>query len=371
MNRLFKTLIGTSAIMAACGGFLSSAQAQPRCADVLLASEQAPTVGPGSDEPAPPAPAEIYYTSGGNQRVLSDGVIYQETGGRWAAIGKGRYANNLVYEDYVIQPAYVAPKQSSIPDLAPIKNYQYEVSRFEADRYYPNLDGNYPSVVHKIQVSTGHKFEIVTPKNVGYENAIQGIIRTILELPTSRLEALSTVRFNSRDYKNDAYWQQKYSNFTRAAGSAGGKAIDIYANSVANFMRADAVALSLTRHEFGHLIAEQVFGSATPNKQYVDAAGKDRFAVSEYGKSSWAEDFAEGIEVYLRTNAGLLNARVRADLVKRFSFFDDVFNYRSPQSVSYVVPSRKRIKIIVKMVSENQILAISPELNVGLLLKIN
>ncbi len=131
------------------------------------------------------------------------------------------------------------------------------------------------------------------------------------------------------------------------------------------------MAIRLTRHEFGHLIASQVFGSTTPNNRYSNNASRDRFSVSEYGNNSWAEDFAEGIEAYLRTNAGQLNSTLRSQLTNRFSFFDDVFSYRTPQSEQVGAPHKGRIVLYIKMISETEILAIAPEVGQGILLKID
>lgn len=272
-------------------------------------------------------------------------------------------------------PAPVAQALPSNPyaDLSPLKNFKYTLQKYEIDRFYPNVGGSFRSLVHRLIIGT-HHMEIIIPKGSGHEGAADGIIRTILELPLKRIEAFNTVRLNTRANKDDHYWRQAYAGrFTHSVASTTGGAMDIYSASLSNFHRGDSEALRITRHEFGHMISEQVFGSATPAIYYTYNASRDRYVPSEYSKSSWTEDFAEGIEAYLRTHSGILKPALRSQLVQRFSFFDQIFNYtlRVPQSEQEKALKAGRTEIFVKLINETEILALAPEIGLGILLKID
>lgn len=264
------------------------------------------------------------------------------------------------------------PYKNAFADLTPVNKYNHNVFKFEAERYYPNLILKLPSVISLILIDS-HRIEIVIPKNSGYEASADRLIEMITKLPLNKIEALNTVRINTKKNRDDHLWSKTYKNFVEsAAGSMAGE-LDIYPIAINDFINGNNEALRITRHEFGHLIASQIFGLTTPTKEYIDKAQRDLYTVSEYGNNSWAEDFAEGIELYLRTNAATLNKDLRNNLLNRFNFFDDVFNNRFPQSLTDNVNLRKQksIEVIVSILANNQILAIAPTQGIGILLQFN
>ena len=74
--------------------------------------------------------------------------------------------------------------------------------------------------------------------------------------------------------------------------------------------------------------------------------------------------------MYLRVNAGQLDPVTRNNLSNRFTYYDDVFNYRNPQAVAEqkAPVKRKRLELFVKMIDATHVLALAPEIGVGLLL---
>jgi hypothetical protein len=147
--------------------------------------------------------------------------------------------------------------------------------------------------------------------------------------------------------------------------------MDVYPVALSSFANGGEEALRITRHELGHIIAWSLFASVTPSQLYIDRASKDPYAVSAYGQNSWAEDFAEGIEAYLRTNAGLLSPNVRLHLMNRFNFFDDIFAGRRPQSAQDQKWTKEHLEIFVQMISDTELLAISPDIGKGILLQLH
>lgn len=307
-------------------------------------------------------------------------------------------AKQKTNDDWDYEPEYESPRRSSrnesrksgqsrkndifgsmqtesLPDLSPVRTKAFRVSRLEGEAFFPNENASLPSVIHQIQIAS-HSIDVIIPKGAGLEWSANGIIQTLTKLPASRIEALHTVRVNPRESEQDAYWRETYKDFNHAAAAAGEGQIDIFSSAVEIFAKANAESLRITRHEFGHLIASQIGGSLHPPKKYVKQAEKDRSSVSDYGDNNWAEDFAEGIEAYLRTNAGRMDLRLRTTLQRRFAFFDDLFNDRMPQSTGMSVqrqqpPQKPKPAVIVAMISATHIIAIAPELGVGLLLELN
>jgi hypothetical protein len=267
-----------------------------------------------------------------------------------------------------IDAGFQGLQMAVLPDLSPLRTVSHRIANFEGDVFFPNENAYRPSYIHRLELSA-HSIDLVIPKDANLDWATNGIIKTLSELPLARIEALRIVRLNARDSQQDAHWQKTYKDFKQAAAAAGDGQIDIFSGSIEIFARANAESIRMTRHEFGHLVASLLSGSIEPPPKYIRRAERDRTDVSDYGNNNWAEDFAEGIEAYLRTNAGRLDLRLRADLQKRFTFFDDVFNERSPQSANE--SANEHLGVFVRMLDRSHILAIAPDIGTGILLDLN
>ncbi len=297
-------------------------------------------------------PFETYFTGPeGQSRFFKDGAVWERKRGDWIHIGYGRYfsASGRISVDQVFK----------FPDLSPLWDTQYQVSKNTENRHYPNIDGYYPTTVYSVRAGS-HKFEVLIPQKAGIDHIAEGVLQTLFALPQKRIEALKLVRLNTRDNRDDPHWRATYSHFDRSAATAADGEMDIYGGALSDFASSNANAVRITRHEFGHLIASKIFGSTDPGRNYIDPAATDTHSVSNYGNNSWAEDFAEGIEVYLRTNAGKIDPSTRENLLKRFAFFDGVFNYRVPQS------ERKHTELFIRLIDDHTLLLLAPEIGLGL-----
>lgn len=259
-------------------------------------------------------------------------------------------------------------QMAALPDLSPLRTISHRIANFEGDIFFPNENAYRASYIHRLELGA-HSIDLVIPRDANLDWATNGIFKTLSELPLARIEALRIVRLNARDSQQDAHWQKTYKDFKQAAAAAGDGQIDIFSGSIEVFARANAESVRMTRHEFGHLVASLLSGSIEPPPKYIRRAERDRTDVSDYGNNNWAEDFAEGIEAYLRTNAGRLDLRLRADLQKRFTFFDDVFNERSPQSANE--SANEHLGVIVRMLDRSHVLAIAPAIGTGILWDLN
>jgi hypothetical protein len=316
---------------------------------------------------------EFQYQSNGYTRYFKNGLIFQLTNNKWIPIGTAVVSNGQLYETVrsTFATSQSQNRSPSIPDLRSLRHYQTNVTTYFANIFFPNVGGTWPTQVHAIQIGS-HQIQIQIPKDSGAQWAAQGIIDSVLDLPMKRIESLSVVRVNTRANVSDPYWRQKYKNFSQSAATAGNGQMDIYGVSIDSFGHGNNEAKRITRHEFGHLIASTLFGSPEPNQSYVGKASRDQFTVSEYGNNSWAEDFAEGIEFYLRTNAGQLSRSLRRNLSNRFDFFDDVFNYRSPSSVKKITEfkyEKPSLELFISDVDAEHFLLIAPEIGLGLLVR--
>ena len=90
-------------------------------------------------------------------------------------------------------------------------------------------------------------------------------------------------------------------------------------------------------HELGHVIARHKYNeTTTPDQKYRDAVLADNISISEYGDESFAEDFAEAMQLYIMTNGGLYYPNLTRRHAHRFAILDEIMG---------VIPSKRR-KII-------------------------
>ena len=312
-----------------------------------------------------PFSAELEYLgTEGQKRYFKNGSIWELRNDFWIHIGLGHLNGEKVIEDYLGGP--------NLPDLRALKRFQHQISTESETAWFPNENERYPSTIKVIQIAN-RKIQVIAPTGFGLEGALDGTVSTVLELPYNRIDSLLRVRLNPNASKHDALYQRHYKDFTNAISAARWGEIDIFPIRMSEFAQATEFGLRATRHEFGHLIAGKLYGTGTPNQSYATAASNDRTSVSNYGNNNLAEDFAEGIEAYLRTHAGTLKPEVRAALKNRFSFFDDIFNNRAPQSAATHLQKTKswpeKNLVFVKMIDAKHLLALAPAADVGLLLE--
>lgn len=115
------------------------------------------------------------------------------------------------------------------------------------------------------------------------------------------LERIDLVDWYNLD---DLYWRKVYKNFTRSWATGGNGTVTFYRNTKAEAASNDL--LSTLSHECGHNLDRKYGGSGwfSDEKSWQDAKAADKKkssqeAVTEYGKNSPHEDFAESCKLYV------------------------------------------------------------------------
>lgn len=115
----------------------------------------------------------------------------------------------------------------------------------------------------------------------------------------------------------------KYLGFGETEATAGNGYIDFFPISVPSLKIGQAE--SLVRHEFGHVLAFKLWGTIDPPAEYKRLALKDNLSISAYGSTSWPEDFAEAMDLYLEIRtSGQFDYRKKL-YAHRLSFLDQIF----------------------------------------------
>ena len=159
---------------------------------------------------------------------------------------------------------------------------------FEAD-IYTMPDGM--SFALKQGINKAH--QTLTP-----EQLVNSYYKTPKELREK--SGINIIHVVDRYNPNDAYWRKTYKNFTKSY-MTGGKTITIYRHDYEHDM--DYMLESL-RHEMGHGVDSQN-GWFSDGQEWADARAADKAfsggvaeSVSDYGKNSNHEDFAESVMKY-------------------------------------------------------------------------
>jgi hypothetical protein len=157
--------------------------------------------------------------------------------------------------------------------------------------------------------------------------------QTISKLPAQGIQGLNVVEVNSRANKMDAYWGETYSSpfmpqflhraLFRSAATGGAGGIHLFPAGKSSDMT------ELFRHELGHVIASERYGSTMPDEAWKAAMKSDNRAVSDYGKNSEAEDFAEAVALYLAKDGGAIDRTLfkpsHQKYEARFKLLDEYF----------------------------------------------
>ncbi|MFN8845767.1 MAG: hypothetical protein ACK5V3_08850 [Bdellovibrionales bacterium] len=314
--------------------------------------------------------ADVEYFNNGKKRILSTaGVIYEQLNGEWRPVGYGKLINGQVYEKQEfldINP--LSPPLIKLPTFQLAGAYSpFKLAPTVQVVDFPSNQAKFESLVQGIQIKE-KKVDLIIPLNFGLEHLAEGLAQVTLNLPLKNLELLRAIRLNPFE---SIYFSERLYGSTTDKDSF----IDLFPLTFEMIQKNRDFSVRILRHEFGHLIANKLFGRSTPDLAYITKAQKDRIGISEYGNRNWAEDFAEAVEIYLRTNAGSLDPSVRQQLKNRFEFLDSVFADRSPAFNASVKSksnqNENRPKIIVSMIGRTHMIILVPELGRGLYFSIN
>lgn len=195
--------------------------------------------------------------------------------------------------------------------------------------YYPGNDKHLPSHVilamvdgagprgrdHAIQIAIPLTFDSTTRQKIE-----DGVLSSLESIPLSFIRLIREIRVNPEDYVLD--FGRVHVDSDRTAATGGNGDVDFFPSSLPNLKH--GYARALLRHEFGHVLAKALWNDFTPPPGYIRGAKADRTAVSEYGSTHWAEDWAEAVVEYLKWHEGFISDR-RDELSGRFLFMDSVF----------------------------------------------
>lgn len=178
--------------------------------------------------------------------------------------------------------------------------------------------------------SDGARFEIVapnTPSSTLRFHTVAQAADSARYLPSSARAMVKQIILSPGPNPDDAYWSATYNqpNFHSymTAGAAG--IIRIYPNRAGvplpndNFMRGTLI------HETGHTWANRTWGPDRRKGKWAEwraAMAADRAAISEYAKSSIAEDFAETFQAYWSLKGTPAFLARKAALPHRFAMLE-------------------------------------------------
>lgn len=183
----------------------------------------------------------------------------------------------------------------------------------------PDASATVSTLVYEIHVEQGRRHynfviwdaTLKSKRSPLNDKAVESLSSIFLNLPRVALELVQQIVLNPYPYVHDQHYRDTYENFETAAAVVGGKPNELTGLKEINFFldisRLDRIDKNhpeqqsldgMLLHEIGHLLAEKVYSSSTPDSDWISAMKKDGNSVSEYGDNSPAEDFAESFMFY-------------------------------------------------------------------------
>ena len=188
--------------------------------------------------------------------------------------------------------------------------------------------GSADAVTHTVTID-GQAIQVTVPRNPPGGPALHTVAevrQALANLPANVRAQIKEVRVNPGANPDDAHWQAAYNNPNHVsymtASSAG--VVDIYP---AGGKASQQVMETSMVHETGHIISGRVWGDDTNDPRwgtYKAAMAKDNVVASGYGRSSPADDFAEGWALYNTVKGKPQEAELRALMPERWKLFDQL-----------------------------------------------
>ena len=94
------------------------------------------------------------------------------------------------------------------------------------------------------------------------------------------------------------------------------RVLDLYVDGLSTYL------IHRMQHKLGHIMAYHRYGQITPDQEWHDAILMDNEGVFNDGDTNMAEDFAEAMALYLKSNAGLNHPETRK-YTHRFKILDE------------------------------------------------
>lgn len=112
------------------------------------------------------------------------------------------------------------------------------------------------------------------------------------DVPSALLKSNKQVIYSTQKNKDDSFWEKKYRDKGFVSAATGGDGNIVVYNG-------KGMSVNTFLHESGHNLAFKAWGTTTPPKEssYAKAQAAEK-PVSDYGRNSRAEDFAEACMLY-------------------------------------------------------------------------
>jgi hypothetical protein len=112
--------------------------------------------------------------------------------------------------------------------------------------------------------------------------------------------------------------------------SAGGTTIHVFPD----FFSQNMLSGEIFWHEYGHLMAYNLWGQSMPPQEYITSARLDSSRILRQRTENWREDFAEAVRLYVGFQMGRVSLARRTQFAYRFHFVHNLFrNARGLRSV--------------------------------------
>jgi uncharacterized Zn-binding protein involved in type VI secretion len=309
----------------------------PCRADVLIGNQPAARVGDGGPCGSSGAPDAIKR---GNPLVLiggaaAAGMSHEMAGGGIVATGCGNVfiGNPITDANGTLVP--VPPECNFVWKLLedPPNNLGRLRSTPESTAgppvlyFFPGVPAPQLAATTIVTIR-GHSVVVVAP---GPGVPVNGQLPTVAQVTASlgalsdeQLSELKTVVLNPVSSPNDPYWQEKYKNPNhRSAAESGAGRTTFYPQTTAP---PSARFDRMMQHEVAHLLWEKL--GASDREGWQSAMDADRRAVTIYGNSSIAEDFAEAVLMYSLVRGTPCEAAMKAAFPQRFAALAKIFSQR-------------------------------------------
>ena len=171
------------------------------------------------------------------------------------------------------------------------------------------------------------KQDFIHVSNTGILETLKNIFS---EIPVRALNQVDEIelKYDSIDFMQTIEYQLfKPLQGEATAHSSQNHIIKIFPRNNGSYLNRTLTADTI-RHELGHIIIHRRNGTYTPDQKWRDAIKADDTSVSDYGDTSVDEDFAEAMNLYLKTNGGIYYPNVARRYAHRFNILDEILGVR-------------------------------------------
>lgn len=244
-------------------------------------------------------------------------------------IAQNLYGSGFTLEQIISDSARRAT-YASIEEQRNLEDFNYELllaCGYSEEEAGDIIDKIYAGVLNERGMSTvyiddaGVRFNVIN--DINWENqayTIEYIKEQIARLPQEVRKNIKEINLYDTSNPCDKYWNHTYGSdngYFRSAATGGNGIITLWANT--------STSINTIFHEAGHCLDAN--HELSNSEAYQRAMMKDfeyngLTAITEYGKNSLAEDFAEALAAYISGENRGANIK---DFPNRKAYFDELF----------------------------------------------